>query len=138
MEQEIIYNQNSILIVGLLLAAIHIAYEICFRLGRKYQEKTDNEAKAQTNAIQTGVLGLLALLLGFTFSMALQRFDNRSYAVIKEANAIGTALLRTKLLPAPYDSINFSLLQKYVDLRIEVSSIDLAKSSEGGKSQCSR
>lgn len=130
MEQEIIYNQNSILIVGLLLAAIHIAYEICFRLGRKYQEKTDNEAKAQTNAIQTGVLGLLALLLGFTFSMALQRFDNRSYAVIKEANAIGTALLRTKLLPAPYDSINFSLLQKYVDLRIEVSSIDLAKSSE--------
>lgn len=130
MNQEIMYNQNSILIAILLLASILLAYEICFRIGRHYQKKTDKEVKAQTNSIQTGILGLLALLLGFTFNMSLQRFDNRSYAVIKEANAIGTAILRTKLLPAPYDTINRSLLQKYVDLRIEISSIDLTDISE--------
>lgn len=119
------YNQNSILIVGLLLASILLAYEICFRIGRLYQEKTDHEVKAQTNSIQAGILGLLALLLGFTFNMSLQRFDNRSYAVINEANAIGTSILRAKLLPAPYDSLNSALLQKYVDLRIEISTVDL-------------
>ena len=124
------YNQNSIIIVGLLFASILFAYEIFFRIGRKYQKKTDVEVKAQNNTIQAGILGLLALLLGFTFNMALQRFDNRSYAVINEANAIGTSILRTKLLPMPYDSATFSLLQKYVDLRIEISSVDLTNVKE--------
>lgn len=124
------YNHSSILIAVILLASILLGYEICFRIGKLFQQKTDHEVKAQTNAIQAGILGLLALLLGFTFNMALQRFDNRSYAVIKEANTIGTALLRTKLLPAPYDSINYSLLQKYVDLRIEISSLDLTQVTE--------
>jgi len=124
------YNQNSIFIVGLLLASILLAYESSFRIRRYYQHKRDLEVKAQTNAIQAGILGLLALLLGFTFNMALQRFDNRSYAVIKEANAIETSILRTKLLPAPYDSLNYDLLQKYVDLRIEISSLDLTQVSE--------
>ncbi len=124
------YTHNSILIVSLLMAAILLAYEISFRYGRHFQQKTDNEIKTQTNSIQAGILGLLALLLGFTFNMALQRFDNRSYAVIKEANSIGTSILRTKLLPSPYDSLNYSLLQEYVDLRIEISTIDLTEKSE--------
>lgn len=124
------YNQNSILIVGLLFASILLAYEIFFRVGRRHQQKTDKEVKAQTSTIQAGILGLLALLLGFTFNMALQRFDNRSYAVIKEANAIGTSLLRTKLLPSPYDSITYHMLQEYIDLRTEISSIDLTQEQE--------
>lgn len=130
MSEEIMYSQNSILIVTLLFIAILIAYEIFFHIGRLYQNKTDQEVKSQTTAIQTGILGLLALLLGFTFSMALQRFDNRSHAVLKEANAIGTALLRTKLLPKPYDSTTYSLLQKYIDLRIEISSVDLTMKTQ--------
>lgn len=125
MSGEIMYNLNSLLIVAVLFSLILVAYEIFFHVGRRYQQNTDQEVKAQVTSIQTGILGLLALLLGFTFSMALQRFDNRSHAVIKEANAIGTALLRTKLLPEPYNSITYNLLQKYVDLRIEISSVDL-------------
>lgn len=124
------YNVNSVLVVVILLAVILIAYELCFRIGRFYQRKTDQEIKLQTNTIQAGILGLLALLLGFTFNMALQRFDNRSYAVINEANAIGTAMLRTQLLPEPYDSITYSLFQEYVDLRLEISGIDLTRADE--------
>lgn len=130
MKNEIMYNQNSVLVVLILLILILTAYEICFRVGRYYQKKTDTELKSQTNSIQAGILGLLALLLGFTFNMALQRFDNRSYAVIKEANTIGTSLLRTKLLPPPYDSLSNKLLQEYVDLRIEISGIDLTNYEE--------
>ena len=119
------YNQNSVLIVTILFLLILLAYEISFRIGRHYKRKTDTELKSQTNTIQAGILGLLALLLGFTFNMALQRYDNRSNAVITEANAIGTAILRTKLLPKPYDSITNNLLHQYVDLRLEISQIDL-------------
>ncbi len=124
------YDINSILIVTILFVAILLAYEISFRLGRRYQRNTDHEVKSQTSVIQAGILGLLALLLGFTFNMALQRFDNRSHAVIKEANTIGTALLRTKLLPEPYDSETYELLRQYIDKRIEVSRVDLTKMDE--------
>jgi hypothetical protein len=125
MKTEIMYNVNSLLVVTILLTLILAAYELCFRLGRHYQKITDQEIKVQTNSIQGGILGLLALLLGFTFNMALQRFDSRTHAVIDEANAIGTAILRTQLLPKPYDSTAQVLLQQYVDLRLEISSIDL-------------
>ncbi len=121
------YNHSSVLIVLILFIIIIIAYELGFRIGRFTQKKTDKEIKLQTNAIQGGTLVLLALLLGFTFNMALQRFDSRSYAEIKEANTIGTALLRTKLLPSPYDSLLHRLCQEYVDLRIEISGIDLTE-----------
>jgi ribose/xylose/arabinose/galactoside ABC-type transport system permease subunit len=121
------YNINSILLVTLLFILIMLAYELGFRLGRFFQYKTDKEKKDQTSAIQAGVLGLLALLLGFTFNMALQRFDNRSQAVINEANAIGTAQLRTKLLPEPYNKEAADLLKEYIELRISISDIDLTQ-----------
>ncbi len=130
MTNEIMYNVNSLIIVVSLLVIILLAYEVCFRIGKHYQDKTDTEIKSQTATIQAGILGLLALLLGFTFNMALQRFDNRSHAVINEANAIGTAILRTQLLPKPYDSLSHALLQEYVDLRIGISSIDLTRFEE--------
>ena len=124
------YNQNSLFIVSALFFTILLAYEICFRIGRHYQKQTHEEVKAQTNTIQAGILGLLALLLGFTFNMALQRFDNRSNAVINEANCIGTAILRTSLLPRPYDSISYGLLQDYVNQRLRISGVDLTRADE--------
>ena len=130
MQKELMYNINSIVVSLVLLAIILLANELGFRLGRRFQKNSDQEVKSQTNSIQAGILGLLALLLGFTFNMSLQRFDNRSMAQIDEANAIGTAMLRTKLLPAPYNTETHSLFQEYVDLRIKTSKIDLTKESE--------
>lgn len=124
------YEVNSVIIAAILFASILLAYEISFRIGRSYQRSTDVEIKAQTTAIQAGILGLLALLLGFTFNMAIQRYDDRSQAVIAEANHLGTTLLRTKLLPEPYDATSHALLQQYIDLRIKVGKIDLTRAEE--------
>lgn len=129
-EGEILYNQSSILIALVLFVLILVANEIGFRVGVRIQKKSDQELRSQTNAIQAGILGLLALLLGFTFSMSLQRYDSRSQAVIAEANAIGTALLRAELLPDPFQAEEKELLQRYVDLRIELGGIDLTERNE--------
>lgn len=51
--------------------------------------------------ILSAVLGLLALLVAFTFSLALNRFEERRTLVVAEANALGTAWLRTSLVDAP-------------------------------------
>ena len=127
MKNEIMYDINSAVIAIILLVLILAAYEICFRIARYYQKNSNDEIKSQSNSIQAGILGLLALLLGFTFNMGLQRFDDRSLAVIDEANTIGTSILRTKLLPEPYNEKAYQLLQEYVDLRIEISTIDLTQ-----------
>ncbi|WP_299708041.1 DUF4239 domain-containing protein [uncultured Pontibacter sp.] len=118
--REIMYDLDSIVIVSILFALILVANEVGYRLGHYYQSKTDSDVKTQTNTIQAGMLGLLALILGFTFNMAVQRYNNRSEAVIIEANTIGTALLRTNLLPAPYDSLTYAQLQQYIVLRLQV------------------
>lgn len=66
----------------------------------------------------SSVLGLLALLIGFTFSIALQRYEDRRELVIAEANALGTTWLRTQLFDeAPQQKMQ-SALRRYVDNRV--------------------
>lgn len=78
------------------------------------------------NTLQSSLLGILALLLSFTFSIALQRFDSRSEAVVDEANAIGTAYLRAQLLPTSVRDPALQALRAYLDLRVQTGAIDLA------------
>ena len=120
------YSINSVVIAAGLFLLILLANEIAYRLARQSAAKADQGLSTQTNAIQAGVLGLLALLLGFSFNMALQRFDARSASVIEEANAIGTAWLRTALLPEQHASKVGRLLSDYVDLRLEGGRIDMS------------
>jgi hypothetical protein len=68
------------------------------------------------------MLGLLALLLAFSFSMALDRYEERRHLVVQEANAIGTAYLRAQMLDEPHRSRLSKLLVEYTDNRIELAS----------------
>ncbi len=45
------------------------------------------------------MLGLLALLLGFTFSLALNHFEARRNLVVQEANALGSAWREAHMSP---------------------------------------
>jgi hypothetical protein len=77
-----------------------VGIEMSYRMGLRTRVSADEASKAHINTIAASLLGILALLLGFTFSLSLQPFDSRSAAVVDEANAIGTAYLRAQLLPA--------------------------------------
>lgn len=127
---EVLYNHSSLFITASLFLAIMLFNEFGFRIGRYVQMRTDAEVKSMTGAIQASILGLLALLLGFTFSMSMQRFDGRSLALIDEANAIGTTMLRVQLLPESYrDNVN-AMLQEYVQLRVGLGKVDLTQTEE--------
>src|SRR5215475_5719178 len=70
------------------------------------------------SVVQNATLTLLALLIGFSFSMAISRYDQRKNYEEAEANAIGTEYLRADLLPAG-DSVKVrDLLRRYLDQRI--------------------
>jgi hypothetical protein len=74
--------------------------------------------KDEFNVIQGATLTLLALIIGFTFSMALARYDQRKNYEEEEANAIGTEYLRAELLPATEAAQVKSLLRQYLDQRV--------------------
>src|SRR5271169_2347170 len=63
-------------------------------------------------------MGLLALMIGFTFLMALTRYEARVAEVVEAANTIGKAALRARMLPEPYRSVVTPLLKEYATLRV--------------------
>jgi hypothetical protein len=77
----------------------------------------DNE-RDDFGVIQAATLTLLALIIGFSFSMAISRYDLRKTYEEAEANAIGTEWVRAGLLPAPDAAKVRSQLRRYTDLRI--------------------
>jgi hypothetical protein len=64
-------------------------------------------------------LGLLALLLGFTFALAVSRYETRRTLIVAEANAIGTTYLRASLLPESHRTPVKELLRDYLAARLE-------------------
>lgn len=124
------YGWNSLLIAGILVTLMVAAIKGGYRIGRRQEASTDKATKDHINTIQGSILGVLALLLAFSFSLALQRFDNRNAAVVEEANTIGTAFLRAQLLPRSVRSDARKLLQSYADLRVQASTISLDKEAD--------
>jgi len=108
-------------LVGLgVLATLLLAVEIGYR-GHLWlvRRRAGDEAKedGQTHLLGA-VLGLLALLLGFTFSLSLDRYETRRDLVVQEANALGTAWLRTQLLEEPNRAVVAGRLRNYVAARV--------------------
>jgi hypothetical protein len=99
-------------------AAIWLALEGGYRLGRWRHAHAAEEKETPVGAMVGSVLGLLAFLLAFTFGLAANRFDARRQTVLDEANAIGTTYLRARLLPEPQKTDAARLLRDYVDVRI--------------------
>jgi hypothetical protein len=76
------------------------------------------EERGDYGVVLGATLTLLGLLIGFTFSMAVSRYDQRKNYEEAEANAIGTEYVRADLLPAKDASRVRELLRKYTDQRV--------------------
>ncbi|MCC6195532.1 MAG: hypothetical protein IT518_13800 [Burkholderiales bacterium] len=82
------------------------------------RSKTSEATRADFDLILAATLTLLGLIIGFTFSMALNRYDQRKNFEEEEANAIGTAYLRMDFLPATDAAKARALLREYTGQRI--------------------
>jgi hypothetical protein len=78
----------------------------------------DEKQRDDFSLVLASTLTLLGLLIGFTFSMASSRYDQRKNLEEAEANAIGTEYVRADLLPATDRDKVRGLLKQYLDLRI--------------------
>ena len=90
-------------------------------IGRLVGARAVGRGGGDVSTLEGAVLGLLALMIGFTFAIALSRFEARRDAVLNEANAIGTTALRARLLPTPYRAEVLKSLREYVQIRLDVT-----------------
>lgn len=118
-------TQSNILAVSAgSLTALLAAFAFgCWLHSRSFgADKTSSLEQGQEGLIVSGVMVVLGLLLGFTFSLALDRFEQRRMLVVTEANAIGTSYLRAQLLDEPDRTRLSQLLVAYTDNRIDLGS----------------
>ncbi len=85
---------------------------------RKRLRPLEEEERHDFGIVQAATLTLLGLIIGFTFSMAVSRYDQRKNYEAEEANAIGTEYVRADLLPAADAARIRELLKSYVDQRV--------------------
>jgi hypothetical protein len=88
---------------------------------RWFHRQSDPDERGAEQLIVSAILGLVALLLGFTFALAIDRFDRRGALVVQEANAIGTTWLRAQLLDEPHRSQLSRLLEGYAENRLRLA-----------------
>jgi hypothetical protein len=101
------------------LLVVLLSVEGGLRLGDRRRKRAEPEKEGPVSAVVGATLGLLGLLLAFTFNMAASRFDLRRQTLLEEVNAIGTTYLRAGLLPEPHRTEVRQLLREYVDVRLE-------------------
>ncbi|GLQ91913.1 DUF4239 domain-containing protein [Dyella acidisoli] len=111
---------HPISLFAVAVAVLLLAHEAGFRLRALAKHREEQDWEKQVHETRNQIAVLLSLLLGFTMSMALARFDERKHLVIDEANAIGTVYLRATMQVEPVRSKAPVLLREYVDSRLAI------------------
>ena len=78
-------------------------------------------SEAQEGHVVTSVYALLALLVGFTFSVAVDRYQARRQLVVDDANAIEAVYLKAQLLAEPHRTRFSNLLVRYAENHLELA-----------------
>nr|WP_294518705.1 hypothetical protein [uncultured Rhodopila sp.] len=98
-------------VILLMAAAAEIGHQIGWRMRRTNPEHSD------LGTLTGAALGLLALLLAFSFSIALSRYEARRALVLEEANAIGSTANFALMLPVSAQQPTLKLLREYTVVR---------------------
>ncbi len=104
-----------VFLLVLLTAATYAGY----RLRRRTTADADERVHEQIVSAAAAVGVLLSLLIAFTLSMAVDRYNVNRQLIVDEANSIGTTELRARMLPPAYSEPIRALLRDYVDARVE-------------------
>lgn len=119
---RIFVNQWTVFLT--VTALLLLLAEAGFRFGSASRGRDRELAEGHSGTVQGAVLGMLGLLLGFTFAMSVQRLDTRRSLTVDEANAIGTTWLRTDFLAEPRRTEARDLLRRYTQIRLDADHLD--------------
>ena len=118
MNSSFFFQLPSFILFVLIFSLIILCNWSGYWFKKKQLQKHPGEVHEKIGSVEGSILGVMSLLLGFTFSVAVSKFEARRQLTIEEANDIGTAILRCDLYP---DSIRTPLradFKEYLETRI--------------------
>lgn len=110
-------TDSPLLVFAVSFATLWLSTRIGASL-RHRRGAVEQEKREDLDVILAATLTLLALIIGFSFSMAISRYDQRKNCEQAEANAIGTEYVRADLLPAADATKVRALLRDYLGQRV--------------------
>lgn len=113
------YRLVNFPLVVFVVSAVALAFAA--KLGAVVHEKVrplEDSEREEFGVVVTATLTLLALIIGFTFSMAISRYDQRKNCEAAEASAINIEYIRSDLLPNSYAATLRRLLGNYLEQRV--------------------
>ena len=112
---ELLLRATSLGLIALLLfVLLVVATQVGRIVGRRQRERVEDK---DASTLATGMLGIFALLIAFTYSLSLARYDARRGMVLQEANAIGTTANYALMLPPAHRPQVMGMLRDYTRLR---------------------
>src|SRR5262245_61086788 len=111
---------SSALLSLALFAGMLVLLEVGRRIGARRIAEDPAGAAAGVGTVEGAILGLLGLLLAFTFSGSSARFDARRELIVQEVNAIDTAYRRLDLLSPEAQPALREDFRRYLDARLAV------------------
>ena len=113
------FSEVSIYVLSVIIFTLILLFNWLGFKSKKWQiEKYPGKVSSDLGSVEGSMLGAMALLLGFTFSIAISKFESRRQITVDEANEISTALLRCDMYP---DSVRNPLradFKEYIETRI--------------------
>jgi len=112
---------NPAVLGGIVALITFAGILVALRFGRWFGKRAiarDGAVGSSVSSLEAAVFALLGLIIAFTFSGALSRFDVRRTQIVQEANAIGSAWLYIDMLPAGAQPKMRDTFKAYVDARI--------------------
>jgi hypothetical protein len=95
-----------------------VLLEVGRRIGQRRREQDPEGAKEGFGALEGSILGFLGLLVAFTFSGAVGRYDHRRELIVQEANAVGDVWARFDALPPATQPALRDAMRRYVEARL--------------------
>src|SRR5271165_466554 len=111
-------TDSPIYVFGLSLALLWFSAWTGAYFRKRRRQPVKDEERQDYSVVEGATLTLLGLIIGFSFSMAISRYDQRKNCEEAEANAIGTEYVRADLLPAAEAAKVRTLLKDYLDQRL--------------------
>ena len=132
---SLLFRTDAWLLVSILFILMLVCIAVGSAWGKKQKAKFEYYENPANNTVYGAVFALLAFLLAFTFGMSGNRYDARRQATIEEANAIGTAILRTGLYPDSDRVVFRNDLKNYLQARIDyiTAGTDISKQIKADK-----
>jgi hypothetical protein len=112
------YSTPLPVIVVFLFVSILLFYLLGVKISN-HKKIHNPESKAEgIGALEGALLGLLSLLLSFTFGMSASRYDTRKALIVQESNDIGSVISLCDMYPDATRALFSKELKEYVDTRI--------------------